>query len=132
MALSIKATIRNSLLDTYGALFNTGTLKIYKVGNDGVPANADAALGDATLLGTLTFGATAFASADAGSMAANAITQDSAADASGTAAFYRCFKSDSSIIEQGLVSATSGELVLNTVTIVEGGPIQVTSFIRTL
>jgi hypothetical protein len=130
MAISILAATRNSLLDTYGALFNSGDLKIYA---GSVPANADAALGGATLLGTLTFSATAFPAASAGSITANAITQDAQADATGTASFYRALKSDhSTVIEQGTVGTSGADLNLNTTSIVINGPIQVTSLVRTL
>ena len=130
MALTKTTAITNALLDTYGANFNNGTLKVYA---GSAPADVNAALGSPTLLGTLTFGATAFQSAASGSMTANAITQDSAADASGTASFYRAFKSDGSTpIEQGLCGTTGAELNLNTTTIVAGGPISVSSMIRTL
>lgn len=128
MSLSVATAIKNALLDAYGLNFNNGTLKVYA---GAVPADANAALGAATLLGTLNFGADAFADAANGSMAANAITQDSSADASGTAAFYRAFKADGvTVIEQGSVGTSGADLNLNTTTIVAGGPIVVTSFVR--
>lgn len=127
---SIAVARRNALLDAYGARFNGGTLKVYA---GSVPASADAALGAATLLGTLTFGNPAFAAAAAGSMSANAITQDAQADASATATFYRAFESDgTTVIEQGTVGTTGADLNLNTTTIVANGPIQVSSFVRTM
>ena len=130
MALSVAVDRRNALLTIYGADFNNGLLKIYA---GTVPADADTALAAQVLLGTLTFAASAFGAAAAGSMAAAAITQDSAADATGTAAFYRALKSDgTTVIEQGLVGTTGAELNLNTTAIVVGGPIQVSSFIRTM
>jgi len=130
MSISIATAIKNALLDAYGANFNNGTLKIYA---GSVPADANAALGSPTLLGTLTFGATAFQSANAGSMSANAITQDSAADATNTATFYRAFKSDgTTCIEQGTIGTSGADLNLNTTSIVAGGPIQVNSFTRSL
>lgn len=106
--LSLLTNVKNALLDAFGANFNNGTIEFY---SGAVPANCDAALGGAVLLGTATFGATAFAAAAAGSMSANAITQDSAADASGLASFYRARKSGAgTYIEQGAVGqlATGG------------------------
>ena len=130
MSLSVLVATKNSLLATYGALFNNGTLKVYA---GSVPANADAALGSPTLLGTLSMSATAFGAPAAGSMAANAITQDAAADNTGTATFYRALQSDgTTVIEQGAIGTTGAELNLNTTSIVAGGPIQVSSFTRTL
>jgi hypothetical protein len=130
MALSLAVARRNALLDAYGAQFNSGFLRLY---SGTVPTDADTALGAQVLLGTLTFGSTAFGAAAAGSMTAAAITQDSAADATGTASFYRAFKTDgTTVIEQGAVGTSGAELNLNTTSIVIGGPIQVSSFVRTM
>ena len=76
MSISILAAIKGTLLSTYGANFNSGTLVIY-AGTP--PANADAALSSNPVLGTLTFSATAFAAPSAGSMAADAISGRDAA-----------------------------------------------------
>lgn len=130
MTISITTARANALLDAYAARFNSGQLKVYA---GAVPTNADAALGGATLLGTLTFSATAFPAASGRSITANAITQDAAADASGTASFYRAFESDGiTLIEQGTVGASGADLNLNTTSIVNGGPIQVSSFVRSM
>lgn len=132
MTLSIAVARKNALLDAYTARFNSGTIKIY---SGAVPANADTALGAQVLLGTLNMSATAFPAAAGGSATANAITQDSAADATGTAAFYRAFESDgTTCIEQGAcgIPASGAEMEINTLSIVVGGPIQATSFIRSL
>ena len=130
MTISITAARANALLDAYAARFNSGQLKVYA---GSVPANADAALGGATLLGTLTFSATAFPAASGRSITANAITQDASADTTGTASFYRAFESDgTTLIEQGTVGTSGADLNLNTTSIVNGGPIQVSSFVRTM
>jgi hypothetical protein len=130
MAHSVTVAIRNEIIDLFNSKFNSGTLKVYA---GAVPADVDAALGGATLLGTLSMSATAFPAASGGSAAANAITQDSAADATGTASFYRAFKSDgTTLIEQGSVGTSGAQLNLNTVDIVAGGPIQISSFIRNM
>ncbi|BDU72384.1 hypothetical protein [Mesoterricola silvestris] len=126
---TLTSTLAGSMLAPFNTAAASGQLKVYA---GSVPANADAALGSPTLLGTLTMSATAFA-ATAHTLTANAITQDSAADASGTASFYRLFQSDgTTLIEQGTVGTSGADLNLNTTAIVAGGPIQVTSFIRTL
>jgi hypothetical protein len=127
---SINSTIINTLLDTYGALFNSGTLKIYA---GAVPADANTAQVSPTLLGTLTFGSTAFATAAGRSITANPITQDTAADATGTASYYRAFKSDATtVIEQGTcgVTGSGADLIMNTTSVVVGGPIVATSFVK--
>jgi hypothetical protein len=129
MTISVAVLDRNTLLTAFGALFNSGTIDIF---TGAAPTNTtDADTG--TKLGTLTFGATAFGTAAAGSITANAITQDSAADATGTAGYYRCRKTGGgAVIEQGTCGVGTGDLQLNTTSIVIGGPIQVTSFVRTL
>lgn len=59
----------------------------------------------------------------------NAITQDSSANATGTAAFFRIYKSDgTTVILQGSVGTSGQDLNLNTLSIVSGGPVAVTSF----
>jgi hypothetical protein len=61
----------------------------------------------------------------------NAITQDSSANATGTASFFRIFQSNGTTAElDGDVfdSAGANRLQLNTVSLVAGGPVQVTSF----
>ena len=127
MSISIAVNTRNAQLNTYGANFNSGTLVIY---SGGVPATADTALSGNTVLVTLPFSSAAFAAASGGSMTANSITQTNAA-ASGTAAFYRVFNSSSVCIEQGMVATSGADLNMNTTAIVAGGPVQITSFIRT-
>ena len=129
MTLSLAMAQQNALLATYGTTFNGGTMVIY---SGAVPANADAALSGDTALATIPFSATAFGAPAAGSMAANALTQENAV-ASGTASFYRCFASNgTTVIEQGTVATSGGDLNLNTTNIVSGGPVAVTSFVRNL
>ncbi len=129
MTLSVTVATKNAQLNAYGANFNSGLLKIYA---GTVPADADAALTSQTLLGTQTMGATAFAAAAAGSMSANPITQGNAV-ATGTASFYRAYKGDgTTVIEQGTVGTSGADLNLNTTSIVNGGPIQITSFVRNM
>ena len=127
MAFTLIAARKNGMLDTLTAAMGSGAkLKIYD-NTGGVPANADAALGSQVLLGTLTFSATPFPAAAAGVLTANAITQDSAADATGTAAFFRITTSADVVLAQGTVGTSGADLNLNTTSIVLGGPISVTS-----
>jgi hypothetical protein len=128
--LSYAVATRNASLNTKLDQLNSGTLKIY-AGTP--PANADTALSGNTLLATLTFGSTAFASASSGSKTANAITQDSDAAATGTATFYRCLTSGAAVVYQGSVGATgSGEsLILPTTTINQHDIVQCSSLVIT-
>jgi hypothetical protein len=126
MAFKITAAAANAALDAMLALLNGGSVKIY----DGTPpANAGDALSGNTLLATLPLSATAFAAAAAGSAAANAITADTAADATGTASFYRGLKSDGTTVAcQGSVGTAGADMNLNTVAIQVNARVEVTSW----
>lgn len=118
------------LLDAGGA----GKLRIY---SGTAPADADAALSGNTLLAELTLSATGFAnSTDANpgaTSAANAITQDSSADATGTATFCRLANNAGTCVWQGTVTVTGGggNLQLVTTSIVSGQPVSCSSFTMT-
>lgn len=127
MALNPKLTnlAVNTKVDALAALLNSGFIDIY----DGTqPVTADTAIGAQVKLARLTFGATAFAAGSAGVAAANAITQDSAADATGTASWFRALKSDGTPVFDGSVGTSGSNLNINSVAIQAGTVVQVTSF----
>lgn len=131
MALNPKRSnaAANAAADAMAALLNTGYLRIY----DGTQAtDADTALGAQTLLAELRFGATAFGAASAGVATANAITADSSANATGTASWFRCLKSDgTTVVYDGSVGTATSDLVLNTVSIVAAASVTVTALTLT-
>lgn len=132
MALNTQtaANARNAAMDALSALFNTGYLRIY---SGTQPANADTALSGNTLLAELRFGATAFGAAASGVSTANAITQDSSADATGTATFFRCLKSDgTTALMDGTVGTATSNMILNSTAIQTGAIVAVTSMTLTL
>ena len=124
MALSYNVTIRNAMLDaiTTGA-GASALLRIY----DGTrPATGGTAT---TLLAELTCNATFAAGASGGVLTLNAITQDSSANATGTAAWFRIVKSDGTThVLDGDVGTSGSDLNLTTLSIVSGQPVSVTSF----
>lgn len=126
--LSDEAT--NAALDAVVDLLNTGYVEFY---TGSMPATPDTAVSTQTLLGTCTFGNPAFGAASAGSggstATANAITEDSSADASGTVAWARIYKSDASEIADVDVTATGGggALTVASTTITAGQPIEITA-----
>lgn len=128
MALNPKLAIasRNKAIDAVLADANSGLLRIY----DGTqPTDANTAIGAQVLLAELTMNATAFAPASGGSAAANAITADAAANATGTAAWFRLLKSDgTTVIMDGSVGASGANLNINTVSLVANAQVQVSSF----
>jgi len=128
MALNPKlsAASRNLALNAALDVLNSGDLVIY----DGTQAtDADTAIGSQVVLAVLVFGATAWAAASGGSKAANSITQDSSADATGTATWYRMRKSDHTTgVWDGSVGTSGANLNFNSVAIQSGATVQVTSF----
>lgn len=123
--MEISTAAQNAAGQAVTDLLNGGTLKIYTGTSPGVN---NAATG--TLLGTLTLSATAFGAWSAGSATANTITGDSAADATGTAGYFRALSSGGAAIIDGTISASGGggELILNSTAITEGASIDVTSW----
>lgn len=127
MALSFTTPLRNAILDAITTYLQNGALlRIYSGTR---PANANTALSGNTLLGTLTCGSPFAPAASAAALVANAITQDSSADATGTASFFRIFRADGTTVGiDGDCGVGTGELQLVTTSLVAGQPIQVTSF----
>jgi len=116
----------NAALNGLAALCNSGKLRIY----DGAqPATPETAITTQNLLSELTMNATAFASASGGVIVANSITQDSSIAATGTAAWYRLFKSDGTTpVLDGTVGTADADCVLNSVDLQQGAILQITSF----
>lgn len=131
MALNPKLSnaAANAAADAVCVLANSGKLRIY----DGAqPATADTAVGAQVLLAELTLNATAFGAAVAGVATANAITSDSDADATGTAAWFRVLKSDgTTVLFDGSVGTASANLNLNTTSIVQHAAVAVSALTYT-
>lgn len=94
------------------------------------PTNVDDA-DTGTLLGTLTFSATAFGSASTGVAAAAAITSDTNADNNGTAGHARIKTSTPAIHSDCTCGQGSGDLSFDNATIVAGGTIAISSLTAT-
>jgi hypothetical protein len=130
MALNPKFTnlAVNTKVDAQAVLLNSGFLDIY----DGTqPVTADTAIGAQVKLARLTFGNPAFGAGVAGVATANAITQDSSADATGTATWFRALKSDGTAVLDGSVGTSGANLNLNSVAISSGAAVSVTSMTLT-
>ena len=130
MAIKNATAVRNSMLDGITSYVgNAAKLRIY----DGTrPANPQTAVTSQVLLAELT-GPTPFAAgASGGVLTVGTITDDSSADATGTASWFRLFKSDgTTVVMDGDVGTSGSDLNLNTTSIVAGGPVQVTSYVLT-
>ena len=131
MALNPKRTnaAATAACDAMAVLANGGFLDIY----DGTqPVNADTAVGAQVKLASLPLSATAFAGAVNGVATANAITSDASADATGTATWFRIYKSDhTTAVWDGSVGTSGCDLNLNSVSIVVGAQVSVTSLTLT-
>lgn len=128
MTLGIVTASRNAMLNALAAMIDAGAgpgkVRIY----DGSrPATGGAAT---TLLAELTLSDPCAPVAASAILTFSAITQDSSADATGTATWFRILDSNNNIIFDGSVTATGGggDMQLVTTSIVAGQPVQITSF----
>lgn len=127
MAHALSQAAKHDALDAALDTLDGGYLRIYTGSRRASP---DAPVGGATLLAELALGSPAFAAASGGSKSVNPITEDNAANASGTAGWYTLVKSDgTTAVVDGDVTSTPGpgNLVLPTTTITAGITVQVTS-----
>jgi len=127
MAFNIQianATV-NAEVAAFCALFNSGYLRIY----DGVqPVSADTAITTQVLLAELRFSATAWGSPTNGVVSANTITAETNAPASGTATWFRIFKSDgTTVVCDGSVGTANANLTLISTTVTIHGSVSITS-----
>ena len=126
MAISYSTTIRNAMLDAITS--NVGTTAKLRIYSGTRPANVAASI-TGTLLAELTCNATFAPAASGGVLTLNMITQDSSADASGTATHFRLWNSaGSTAMLDGDVGTSGSDLNLTTTTITIAQPVSVTSF----
>jgi hypothetical protein len=128
-ALAFSTTVRNNRLnavrDAVDGGAGAGLLRIY----DGSrPATGGTAT---TLLAELTFSDPCAPAASSGSATWNSITQDSSANATGTATWFRCVDSTATFVMDGNVGTSGSDLNLNTTSITSGVAVSVTSFALT-
>ena len=125
----VVATTRNSMLNAIRDALDAGagaaTIKIY---SGTQPANADTALSGNTLLATLTATDPSAPNASSGTLTFSTITEDSSADATGTATFARVADSTGATVFDCDVGTSGATINLNTTSIVAGGPVRITSF----
>lgn len=109
-----------------GLITYAGTGSLIKLYTGTQPANANTALSGNTLLVTLTI-AGAFGTDSNGTLTFNTVT-DGTAVATGTATFFRIYKSDgTTVVMDGSVGTSSADLVLNTVSIATNDTVAITS-----
>lgn len=128
MAFQFSTAFRNAALDAgEGAI---GTSAILKIRSGAAPANVGTA-DSGTVLATLNLPSDWLAAASGGSKAKSGTWEDTAADATGTAAHFRIYASDGTTVHiQGSVTATGGggDMTIDNVSIATGQAITVTAF----
>lgn len=126
MTVRIGSNAQNAAVSAVTALLNSGTIQV-RTGTQ--PATVGTAA-TGTLLATLGLSATAFGAASAGSAAANAITGDTSADATGTAGWFRAYTSGSTGVIDGSVTASGGggDMTFDSVSFVAGGTVNLTGW----
>ncbi len=125
--LKLSAAARNAVLDALAD--EIGADAVIRIYSGTKPANVASGIGAATLLAELTGGDPFAGSASGGVLTANAITEDSAADATGTAAWFRIFQADGTTsVLDGTVGVTSDyDMQVSTTAINVGIAVQVTA-----
>lgn len=128
--LKLSNNVVNPQADALSDLADNGYLRIY----DGTqPATADTAITTQVLLAELRFNATAAPAASNGVLTFNAITQDSNANNTGTASWFRALKSDgSTVLFDGAVGTSGSDINIATTAIVAGAIVGVSSFVYTV
>lgn len=124
MALGYAVALRNAQLDEITTLAGASALlRIY----DGTrPATGGTAT---TLLAELTCNVTFAPAASSGVLTLNAISNDTSANATGTATWFRIVQSNGTThVMDGNVGTSGSDLNLNSTSIVAGGTVSVTSF----
>lgn len=118
-------TAANAKANALARLLDNGYIRVY----DGTkPANANTAVGAQVLLAELRHNATSAPAAVAGLLTYNAITQDTAANAGGSATWFREFQSDgTTVVKDGTVGTTDANMIVPSTTVVAGVPFEITT-----
>ena len=131
MTIQLSVAARNGRLDAIET--ELGASPILKIRTGSAPA--DCATADSgTVLATLNLPSDAMAAASSGSKAKAGTWQDTSADASGTAAHFRLYKTDgTTCVLQGTVTATGGggDMEIQNTSINAGQQVTVTAFTLT-
>lgn len=131
MAIQLSVAARNGMLNAIET--EGGTSAILKI-RTGAPPATCATADSGSVLATLNLPADYMAAAGSGTKAKSGTWEDLSADATGTAAHFRLYKSDATTcFLQGTVTATGGggDMECSTVSFVTGDTVTVTTFTLT-
>ena len=124
MTIALNATVRNNMLDQITS--RAGASCRIRIYSGTRPATGGT---ETTVLAELTGNATFAPAASGGVLTLNAITQDSSADATGTASWFRIASSGgTNHVLDGDVGTSGSDLNLNSTSIVAGGTVSISSF----
>ena len=128
--LRLATPSRNAMLTGLASLLDGGLIEIY---SGTQPTTANDAPGAGTKLATLQLPNPVEASITNGVLTMGSITEDSSADATGAAAWARVRGGDTNneTVFDCDVGTSGATINLNTVSIVVGGPVRITSFTLT-
>ena len=108
-----------------GLIAYAGTGALFNLYSGTPPANANTAITSQVLLVSMPI-AGVFGTDTDGTLTLGSVTATNAV-ASGTASFFRIFKSDTSVVMDGSVGLSSADLILNTVDIYAGQSVDITA-----
>lgn len=140
MALNFRISnaAAKAMADTFDDQVNIGsTASVIDIRTGAQPADPDTAA-TGTLLATLTFSDPAFGAATDGNpgglLTASAITDDSSADATGTAGYFRIRATGTGAddVADGEVGTSGADLNMNTTSITSGSTVSITSMTVTM
>lgn len=125
MAIKLSAAVRNAMLDAITT--QVGGSALWAIYDGAQPAGPGTAITTQVKLAELTCNATFAPGASAGVLTLNSITQDSSANASGTAAWFRISTSGGTACVDGSVGTSGEDLNLSSVSITSGGAVAISS-----
>lgn len=142
MAVKLSTGLRNFIADSgiKTAFDTTGRINIY---TGSQPATPDTAA-SGTLLGTLTLSSTSAGAASSGVTTFATITSDTSADASGTAGYFRIYRTSDTApgsagngttdrrLDGSIALTTGGDINFDNITFVAGGTIAISSLTITV
>lgn len=129
MAIQLSTLARNARLDAIET--EAGASAILKIRTGAQPANC-ATADSGTVLATLTLPADWMAAAASGAKAMSGTWEDTSADATGTAAHFRLYKSDgTTCVMQGTVGTSGADMNLDSVSFTAGQAFTITGFTLT-
>ena len=124
--IKLSAAVRDAMLDAITTA--AGTSAKWRIYDGAQPAGPGTAVGAQVLLAELTCNASQFAlPAASGMITLSQITQDSSADNTGTAAWFRILTSGSVACIDGTVGISGADLNLNSVSITAAAIVQITA-----